>query len=295
MSVENLISIVLPVFEDQKNLNRILADFQKNKPDDSWELIVVDDGSPKTLELPENKPENWQIIRHDLQRGAATARNTGVRKARGKHVIMLSVFLKIPEDYISKIKRFLTDQEFDFAQHLLIQAPELAVNHFQQFLGNHRARLTQPAENLAIKQSVFVAAVVKKESFCMVKGFDETMQHYGGHEMDLIFRLDQAGFKKRVLIENLPLQRMQLGSHIIVRNRLREYGNTGLPNLLKKHPSLKKTILINPWVWTPLSILGFTRLAEKSLFKMIEDDKPLAVTTYRLYLHLIMRNAWDAR
>jgi len=295
LSAETLISVVLPVYDDQKNLDRIMAEFQSNQPDDSWELIVVDDGSPQTLKLRENKPENWQLIRHDMQKGAATTRNTGVRKARGKYVILLSVFLKIPRDYLSRMTAFIRANEFDFAQHLLVQAPELPANHFQQFIGNHRARLAHSNKKLSLNQCQFAASIMKKESFCRVKGFDESMQHYGGHEMDFVYRLDQAGFKKRVLIENFPLQRMELGNHLSIHNRLREYGNTGLPNLLRKHPTLKRTILIKPGTWAFLSSLGVTLLLEKWLYKMIEEDKPLAVITYRLYLHLIMRNAWDAR
>ena len=289
------LSLVLPVFGDQENLKRIQAEFLANQPDDSWELIVVDDGTIPALELQENTPKNWLLLRHDIQRGVAAARNTGVRKARGEHVVLLSVFLRIPEDYITKLKHFIRGNTFDFAQHLLVQATELSANHFQQFLGNHRVRLTHPEENLTIKQSLFTASVIKKETFCRLSGFDESMQHYGGHEMDLIYRLDLAGFKKRVLIEGFPVQRVQLGSHSSIRKRLQEYGHTGLPNLLKKHPALEKIILIRPWIWNLLSSLGLTCLAEKRIFRLIERDKHLAVITYRLYLHLIMRNAWDAR
>ncbi|NQV50257.1 MAG: glycosyltransferase [Candidatus Marinimicrobia bacterium] len=289
------LSLVLPVFGDQKNLNRILAELLANEQEDSWELIVVDDGSIPSLELQENTPKNWLLLRHDIQKGVAAARNLGVRKARGGYVVLLSVFLRIPEDYITQLKIFIRDNTFDFAQHLLVQAPEISANHFQEFLSDQKGRIKNSENNIPIKQSQFAAAIIKKETFCKVKGFDESMQHYGGHEMDLIYRLDLAGFKKRILIEGFPVQRVQLGSHSSIRKRLQEYGHTGLPNLLKKHPALEKIILVRPWTWMLLSSLGLTRLAEKRLSRLIERDKHLAVITYRLYLHLIMRNAWDAR
>ena len=38
------LSIVIPVYKDQKNLDRILTELSANPPGDTWEVIVVDDG-----------------------------------------------------------------------------------------------------------------------------------------------------------------------------------------------------------------------------------------------------------
>ncbi len=248
------LSLVLPVYDDQEGLDRILNELQNNQPDPKWEVIVVDDGSPQPLTLPRGVPEQWQIVRLEKQSGAAVARNVGVKKA-----------------------------------------PEISATHFQSFLANQSRRVSDSSENLAIKQSLFTAAIIKKESFCKLKGFNESMQHYGGHEMDLIYRLDQAGYTKRIIIPDLSLERTKLESHARTRQRLQEYGATGLPNLLKKHPELKTEILTRPLLWRILAILGLTGFTENRILRKIEADRKLPGMTYRLYLHLIVRNAWDAR
>ena len=288
------LSIIIPVYNDQDNLNRILGELSQNQPDETWEVIVVDDGSPEPLSIT-NPTGSWHLLRQDKQGGAALARNIGVRKAVGRHIILLSVFLKLPIDYISRIKTFIQTHEFDFAQHLLEKAPEVSANHFQDFLANQGDRVSQKAENLAIKQSLFTAAIISKEAFCRMKGFDESMQHYGGHEMDLIYRLDQADYQKRITISDFSLQRTKLEKHSIIRQRLQEYGHTGLPNLLQKHPELKPSILMAQGLWRVVAFFGITCFLEDRISGKIEADKKLSRDVYRLYLHLIVRNAWDAR
>lgn len=289
------LSLILPVHEDRVNLERILRELIANNPDDSWELIVVDDGSSSPLSLTNNCPDNWEIIHSSANQGAAAARNKGVRRAKGVYVIMLSVFLRIPSDYIKRMKTIVNTNAFDFAQHLIEKAPEISLDRFQSFLTDQRGRLTTPDEKLSIKQSLFTAAVIKKELFCKLRGFDESMQHYGGHEMDLIYRLDQAGYNKRIVVPGISLQRVKVEDHMTLRKRLQEYGRIGLPHLLQKHPELKRTILIKPLLWSYFSLFGITHLLEGMLQKKIQADKAMSLFSYRLYLHLIVRNAWDGR
>lgn len=57
----------------------------------TYELIIVDDGSTPPIELPKNLYESGiiRIIRHHQKRGAAAARNTGARSAKGLYFAFL--------------------------------------------------------------------------------------------------------------------------------------------------------------------------------------------------------------
>lgn len=288
------LSIILPVYNDQENLTRILKEFTANTPDKSWEIIVVDDGSPKTLELPPDTSEHWSIHRHEKQGGAARARNTGARLARGENLIFLSVFLRIPGDYISQMHKFVQTMTFDTAQHLLVKRPGAQIDHFQSFLVDHTERINDDM-NLSLKNTQFAAAVIKRETFLSVEGFDENMNHYGGHELDLAYRLQKKGYTKRIVINDLSLERVKIETHKKVRSRLQEYGKIGLPALLTKHPELKNTILVYPAIWWLLKVLGVSKSLEKRYRKRIEQNIKLPTRKYRQYLHLIVRNTWDAR
>ncbi|MCF7826032.1 MAG: glycosyltransferase [Candidatus Marinimicrobia bacterium] len=289
------LSIVLPVYNDQENLDRILVELSSNKPDKSWEVIVVDDGSPTPLQLTLDCPPHWKMFRNENRQGAASARNKGVVQASGKHVALLSVFLKIPENYISQVTEFIKNHHFDVAQHLLKKAADLKADHFQEFLANQSGRLPEKGGTLPVKNTMFTAAILKKEVFSKLGGFDENMNHYGGHELDFAYRLDQQGYTTRFIVDNLPLERVKLESHNRIQARLQEYGKVGLPALLKKHPELKKTILLYPLVWSLLKTVDLPKSMERRFKRRIEQNFKLTRRQYRLYLHLIMRNAWDAR
>ena len=289
------LSIVIPVYKDQKNLDRILTELSANPPGDTWEVIVVDDGSPTPLELTPSTPDHFKLYRNETRNGAASARNTGVNQAQGEFIILLSVFLKIPKDYVTQSSNFIETHTFDIAQHLLTKEAGLVADHFQAFLVDQRGRTSNVGLDLPVKNTQFGAAIFKKAIFTEVDGFDENMNHYGGHELDLAYRLDQKGYSTRIIIEGLPLERVKLETHENVRTRLQEYGRIGLPALLKKHPELKNTILPYTTLWLFFKLLGLPKLIENRLARHVEQDWELPNKKYRLYLHLIVRNAWDAR
>ncbi|MBC8374903.1 MAG: glycosyltransferase family 2 protein [FCB group bacterium] len=295
MNSDVMISIVLPAFTDQDNLDRIIGEFIANQPDNSWEVIVVDDGSPKPLELVSTAPDRFKLFRNESRSGAASARNTGIKHAQGDFIVLLSVFLKIPANYVSQLSSFIETHTFDVAQHLLVKETELVADHFQDFLVDQSGRIANAGGNLPVKNAQFGAALLKKSIYNEVDGFDESMDHYGGHELDLAYRLDQKGYSKRIIIENLPLERVTLESHVKVRTKLQEYGRVGLPALLMKHPELERTILTYPFVWSLLKMIDLPKSMERRFKRRIEQDLELTRRQYRLYLHLIVRNAWDAR
>jgi len=44
-----------------------------------------------------------------------------------------------------------------------------------------------------------------------------------------------------------------------------------------------------------LRLFSLPKLIEKMIDRHVEQDRALTNKKYRLYLHLIVRNAWDAR
>jgi glycosyltransferase involved in cell wall biosynthesis len=295
MKTKPKISIILPAFNSQQNLDRILCELLENQVDDTWELIVVDDGSNVPLSFGKHKNPDWKIIREEKNVGAARARNIGANEAAGEHLVFISLFLVIPEHYILDMISFISSKDFDFAQHLLFADANASLTNFQRFVTDQKGRVKISTENLDIKNCQFAAAMIKKDVFNQLGGFDEVMQHYGGHELDLIYRMDQRGLKRRIIIEDIPLKRIKNEDHNSIKRRLSEYGKIGLPRLLKKHPELGGLILGWRKTWWLLSFIGVTRLIEHRIQKQIEKDVVLKKQTYRLYLHLIVRNAWDAR
>lgn len=87
---EPLVSVVIPVFNRAHTLRRAIESVLIQEMD-AWELVVVDDGSTDqstAIPLSYGDPR-IRLLRHEANRGAAAARNTGVQAARGRYVAFL--------------------------------------------------------------------------------------------------------------------------------------------------------------------------------------------------------------
>jgi glycosyltransferase involved in cell wall biosynthesis len=84
------VSVVIPVHNRQAPGERALRSALAQGLD-AMEVIVVDDGSQPPFALPADiaaKP-NVRLVRHDQNRGAAAARNTGIGAARADWIALL--------------------------------------------------------------------------------------------------------------------------------------------------------------------------------------------------------------
>jgi glycosyltransferase involved in cell wall biosynthesis len=85
------VSVIIPVFNRQALLRRALGSVLSQTFRD-YELIVVDDGSTEPLlDALSGIGEkiDLRVLRHDKNRGAAAARNTGAQAAKGQYVAFL--------------------------------------------------------------------------------------------------------------------------------------------------------------------------------------------------------------
>ena len=85
------VSVVIPYRGGPHTLARALAALERQThPLDRFEVVVVDDGSPVPVERATETPLDLRIVRHhDRSRGAAWARNVGVRAARHDILVFL--------------------------------------------------------------------------------------------------------------------------------------------------------------------------------------------------------------
>lgn len=82
------VTVIIPVYEQPELLEEALESVAEQTIDD-YEVIVVDDASQTDFRPIVDKYERSRLIVHDENRGAATARNTGIDAARGELVAFL--------------------------------------------------------------------------------------------------------------------------------------------------------------------------------------------------------------
>ena len=84
------LSIVIPVFNREKEISRAIHSCLMQNFDD-FEVVIVDDGSTDgTVKVITSFTDSRIIlIKHDLNKGVCSARNTGIEHARGDWIVLL--------------------------------------------------------------------------------------------------------------------------------------------------------------------------------------------------------------
>ncbi|MFT7620813.1 MAG: glycosyltransferase involved in cell wall biosynthesis [Planctomycetota bacterium] len=131
-----LLSVVMPVFNEEKTLNEIL-DRVMAVPIDK-EIIMVDDGSSdRSIEIAESRVnEHIRLVRHGKNKGKAGALATGFKEALGRIVIIQDADLEYdPAEYPQVIQPIL-DGDADVVFGSRFQSHEQKGHLFFHYIAN---------------------------------------------------------------------------------------------------------------------------------------------------------------
>ena len=87
-----LVSIIVPVYNAEKDLDRCLNSLISLDYTNSYEVIVIDDGSQdNSRKICDRYKEKYDFIKviHQENSGVSVARNVGIEYAVGKYIMLL--------------------------------------------------------------------------------------------------------------------------------------------------------------------------------------------------------------
>ena len=93
----DLVSILIPTYKRTDKLKKSIKS-ALNQTYENIEIIVIDDNDPETLDREKNEIlmdqmkkeyKNIVYIKHEKNKNGAAARNTGIKKAKGKYIAFL--------------------------------------------------------------------------------------------------------------------------------------------------------------------------------------------------------------
>jgi glycosyltransferase involved in cell wall biosynthesis len=114
---ENFISLILPVFNEELTLVRVISEVRKTKVD---EILVINDGSTdRSFEIAKratSEDARIRIVSHAVNQGLGAARRTGLLAARGNIIAYLDTDIQNPRpQMIDTLLAPLLDHRADFA------------------------------------------------------------------------------------------------------------------------------------------------------------------------------------
>ncbi len=173
-----MISIIMPVLNEERNIEKTLQNVSRLKGD--FELIVVDGRSTdRTVEIAEKYATTIMVT----DRGRAKQMNAGARIAEGEILLFLHADSRLPRDALNKIETALDDRAV-VGGALKFHLDDGSFKFkFVSVLSNLRARLskTYPGD---------FGLFVRKSAFDKVGGFNEIELM---EDIDLCKRLRKVG------------------------------------------------------------------------------------------------------
>ena len=207
------VSIIIPAYNAAEFIGETLASVAA-QTFTSHEVIVINDGSPDTEELERELKRYHGQLQYIKQenRGAAAARNTGLRAARGEFVAFLDADDTWLPAFLEKQMELLkrTNADLVYADALLTGESQFAGRTFMKM---HPSRGDVTPENLlAVKVTVLTSTVLaRKAPILEADLFDEKLRR--GQDFDLWLRLAKRGAR-------FAYQREVLAHHRIVASGL---------------------------------------------------------------------------
>lgn len=194
----NLISIIVPVYNASRFLSETIETVQKQTYTD-WELLLVDDCSKDdSVKIAREYAVNDTRVRSIVQeynQGAAQARNRGVKEARGRYICYLDADDIWESDKLQKQIKYVQDNNIGFCFTGYEFADENAVGLGKIVKVPETIDYNQALKNTTIFTStvMFDRTIIEDEDICMPQIASEdtatwwkVLKKYGkGYGLDL--------------------------------------------------------------------------------------------------------------
>ncbi len=99
-------SIIVPTYNEEKDIYRTLNALEAVQYPD-YEVLIVDDGSkdktPEIVEAFAKRSPHFRLLRQPVNRGVSAVRNIGIKEASGDVMVILNADVILPGDFLKRI------------------------------------------------------------------------------------------------------------------------------------------------------------------------------------------------
>lgn len=187
-----MVSVIIPAYNCEKTIGQCLkALAQQSYPPDSYEVIVVDDGSAdKTASVIKDHPVKYI---HQENQGPAAARNNGAVHANGS-IILFTDSDCIPDvDWISRMVASFDEPEVMAVKGAYRTMQKPLVARFAQVEFEERFKMLKKAESIDMVDTY--SAGFRRDVFMDMGGFDTSFPVANNEDTELAYRMAARDYK----------------------------------------------------------------------------------------------------
>jgi len=280
-------SIIIPVYNRPQEIEELLKSLTLQTYDNSFEVIVVEDGSEidcnDVIASYKDKLSITYLTKQNS--GPGGSRNYGMQHAKGNYFIILDSDVILPQQYLEVVSQKLKENYSDAfggpdAAHPNFTALQKAINYSMTSFfttGGIRGK----KKGLGKFQPRSFNMGLSKNAYETTQGFSDMR---AGEDIDLSFRLWNYGFETQLINAAFVYHKR--------RNTLKSFYNqtfafgTARPILNRKYPRTKKLTY-----WFPsLFIIGFDIALIFQIFGVWEPITCYAVYTFLILIDSLLQN-----
>jgi hypothetical protein len=211
------LTVIVPLYNHREDVRCALESLERSSRRD-WEVVIVDDastdgGGEMVQSWMEACPNHAsRLVRHDLNRGLAAARNTGVEQARSDRLLMLDADNEVRRTAMERLMDALdADREASFAYGIMERFSAEGPDGLQSCFG-------WDPERLRGGNYIDAFALIRREAIVAMNGYSYDPRLYGWEDYDLWVRMAEAGHHGVFVPEIIARYRLDPGSMISQTN-----------------------------------------------------------------------------
>jgi glycosyltransferase AglI len=191
--IKDFISVIIPVYNDEKGLRDTLRSLHEQTLDNSlFELIVVNDGASETIS---RMCTSYTVkeVKISPNRGSYYARNRGIEESSGEYIAFVDADITVPPHWLERGMEELREAEYIGGPVIIdrnrIRTP---ADHYEAVTAFRDKRTDEENSHFFVTANLFIRRSVIEE----LGGFDERLRSGGDNE-----------FGRRVYESNRYIQR----------------------------------------------------------------------------------------
>ncbi|MGM0635009.1 MAG: glycosyltransferase [Bacteroidota bacterium] len=263
-------SFIIPVYNRPQEIDDLLKSMTKLYFDDSFEVVIIEDGSSNKSDAVIEKYQDELSISYYYKEntGPGDSRNYGMNKARGNYFIILDSDVLLPNHYLNSVQEELKKNYVD-----CFGGPDRAHKNFSDIQKAIDFTMTSFLTTGGIRGSKIAVQNFEPRSFNMgisQKAFQQSggfAKIHPGEDPDLSIRLKQMGFFTKLIPSAYVYHKRRI-DWAKFQKQVTKFGKVR-PILLQWHPHTYKISYFFPTIFILGLVFGLV-LASFSVYLILQ-------------------------